>query len=176
MPDSPDPPDYPPEGREHPHRLPRGSYREPGQPVFVSIHAKAAPTSLASPASAAPIVDTMRIVAGAEGVRILAYCVMPNHLHAVVLLRDEGGDLARWVRSVKARSARALGRPGLWQRSYWDRHARKFADLGTMVGYTLCNPVRWGLCESWQEWPWCWSSFHEDSPGPDPNPPIQPGS
>jgi REP element-mobilizing transposase RayT len=169
MPFTDDSLEYPPEGRKHPHRLEAGAYREPGRPVFVIMNTRSART-LASPEMAEAVLRAMRAVSSAQGARVLAYCLMPDHMHLVVLLREPGGDLKAWVRSVKRHVALALHAPGLWQRSYWDRHARERDDLGAVVAYTLRNPVREGFCESWEQWPWSWSQWDDNSPGPDPNP------
>jgi putative transposase len=116
------------------------------------------------------ILRALRTAAREHGVRISAYCLMPDHLHAVASAKPDGGDLAAWVRAVKRHSARCLRLPGMWQRSYWDRHAREIEDVGKMIAYVVRNPVRESLCESWEQWPWSWSAWHEGGLGPDPNP------
>lgn len=64
----------------------------------------------------------------------------------------------------------------MWQRSYWDRHARQDDDVVGMVEYTLANSVCAGLTECAWEWPYSWSEWHEVSGtrGPDGAPPTPP--
>ena len=104
------------------------------------------------------------IVAGAivqfDGERydLLAWCVMPNHVHAVVRIRS-GHPLDRIVHSWKSFSAtqanRSLGRTGtLWMADYHDRTIRDEQHLANALRYVNDNPVRAGLCKSAEDWPW----------------------
>ena len=146
--------------REHPHRLSDEDYSVPQAVVFVSWRARKGITLMGQPAQL--LIATMRRMAHKKRLQLQAYCVMPDHVHVVVSL-DEGGDVRGWVRYVKRETARVCGTPGMWQRSYWDRHARKSEDVWDMVAYILNNPVRRGLVSEWQEWPYSWSAQHEDA-------------
>jgi len=106
------------------------------------------------------VLAALRSTAGRHHVRVHAYCLMPSHLH-VVCSGGPGCDLALWVRRFKSAASRRAGRP-LWQRSYWDRHARESDDAVAMMLYTLENPVRRGLCAAWEDWPWSWAEWLGD--------------
>jgi putative transposase len=83
-----------------------------------------------------------------ERCEVLAYCFMPDHVHAVIIAHDETADLPRFVRLAKQRSGfiftRATGRR-LWQESYFDRTVRKADELPGLVEYMIRNPLRAGL-------------------------------
>jgi REP element-mobilizing transposase RayT len=88
--------------------------------------------------------------------RLLAWCVMPNHVHVVI---EQGADLAGTVRRWKSWTTRAinatLGRQGtLWRREYFDRFARNESHLSVMIAYVENNPVAAGLVAEAAEWPW----------------------
>ena len=86
---------------------------------------------------------------------VLVWCVMPDHLHAVVAPRD-GGNVVEWVRRLKGRvtaDARGHGLRKLWQRSFHDHVLRREESVADAVNYVLANPVRAELVESWREWP-----------------------
>jgi REP element-mobilizing transposase RayT len=90
--------------------------------------------------------------------RLLAWCVMPNHVHAIFRLLP-GVQLSDVVRSWKTYTARAanrlLGRTGnFWQREYYDRLIRKEGELDRAVDYVVNNPIRAGLAG----WKWVWSA------------------
>jgi REP element-mobilizing transposase RayT len=152
--------------RLHPNRLDEEEYRAPCATIFVSWRAQKG-VALGGDAAQA-IISVMGRMACNKGIHIEAYCVMPDHVHTVVSL-GEDGDVQGWVRYVKREVARRCDMPGMWQRSYWDRHARKSQDVWSMVAYVLDNPVRGGLIREWQEWPHSWSGLHEGARGPDPN-------
>lgn len=90
--------------------------------------------------------------------RLLAWCVMPNHVHVVArFLPDQ--ELAVVLRSWKAYTARManrlLGRSGeFWQREYYDRLIRGAGELEHALKYIEDNPVRAGLIG----WKWVWSA------------------
>ena len=136
--------------------------------VFVTFAASTT-RPLSEARTALGIVEAMARMGHRYGVGVAAYCIMPDHLHAVVQIAGEGADLRKWVRYTKRQCARALQMPGMWQRSYWDRHARADDDVGAMVEYVLANPVRRGLVADWQEWPWSWSRWHPQTRGPAPD-------
>jgi REP element-mobilizing transposase RayT len=93
--------------------------------------------------------------------RLLAWCVMPNHVHVVVRLLP-GADLATVLKTWKQFSSKAanqvLGQSGrFWQREYYDRLIRNEQEYSRAVSYVLENPVRAGL----KNWPWVWSADSE---------------
>jgi REP element-mobilizing transposase RayT len=86
--------------------------------------------------------------------RLIAWCVMPNHVH-VCLKVLPGVSLARVVQGWKGYSAHTinqlLGRQGsLWMREYYDRLVRDEQELARTVQYILRNPEKAGL----KNWPW----------------------
>ncbi|MDJ0447760.1 transposase [Methylocystis sp. JR02] len=90
--------------------------------------------------------------------RLLAWCVMPNHVH-VVVEAFAGFPLGGLVRSWKAFSAaqinRANGRRGaVWAPDYFDRYIRDESDLGATISYVENNPVVAGLASTPGDWPW----------------------
>lgn len=104
------------------------------------------------------------VVAGAlkhfdgERYRLLAWCVMPNHVH-VVVRPNPGHELERILHSWKSFSAnhanRLLGRSGaFWQPEYYDHLIRDEADLCHAIEYTLDNPLAAGL----RDWQWVGSA------------------
>ncbi|HZO99007.1 MAG TPA: type ISP restriction/modification enzyme, partial [Terriglobia bacterium] len=103
--------------------------------------------------------EVAAVVAGAlrhfdsQRYRLVAWCVMPNHVHAV-LQPLPGYDLAGIIHSWKSFSSkeanRVLGRSGeFWQPEYYDHLIRDEQDFVRQVEYVLTNPQRAGL-ENWK--------------------------
>jgi REP element-mobilizing transposase RayT len=93
--------------------------------------------------------------------RLLAWCVMPNHVHVVARLFP-GQELAKVVKAWKNFSAKAanqaLGRKGrFWQREYYDRLIRNGDELNRAINYVVENPAKAGL----KNWIWVWSAGWE---------------
>jgi putative transposase len=104
---------------------------------------------------------------------VLAFCIMPNHVHLVCtllpgavtkeLLESEGPSapyiLTSILQSVKKYSAREankiLGRSGeFWQPESYDHLVRNSEELERLLAYVLNNPVKARLCDAWDEWQW----------------------
>ena len=85
---------------------------------------------------------------------LLAWSVMPNHVHAVVQPKP-GYDLPAIVHSWKSFTGNKVNalvvRQGeLWQPEYYDHLVRDVADLERCIEYTYTNPDRAGLTN----WRW----------------------
>ena len=90
--------------------------------------------------------------------RLLEWCIMPNHVH-VLIEQAEGAPLGQVVRSWKVFTSRhanlILGRSGpFWMRDYFDRYVRDLEHLANVRRYIRWNPVRAGLCDRPEQWPW----------------------
>ncbi len=93
-----------------------------------------------------------------ERAYVLAYVVMPEHLHALLVPRD-GTSISRVMQSIKGYTARLvnekLARRGpLWQRSFYDRMIRDERQLLETVTYVHMNPVVAGLVEDPEAYPY----------------------
>jgi len=82
------------------------------------------------------------------------YLLMPDHLHLFCAPRDRTISLPHWVRWWKRRFSclGAMG-AGCWQRDYWDTRLRHREHYEEKWHYVRENPVRAGLVESPDEWP-----------------------
>jgi REP element-mobilizing transposase RayT len=108
---------------------------------------------LANPAAADIVAEALRHFDSSR-YRMYAWCVMPNHVHALFrLLADHtlAGVLHSW-KSYSAKEAnRLLGRTGeFWQREYYDHLVRGEVAFYRTVRYILENPAKAGL----KNWRW----------------------
>lgn len=113
--------------------------------------------SLRDPQIGELVANALRVWHG-ERYRLVAWCVMPNHVH-VILRLFPGQELAATVRSWKTYTAkmanRILARAGtFWQREYYDRLIREEGEFDRAVEYVLSNPNRAGLVG----WRWAWGA------------------
>ncbi|MFO1485794.1 MAG: transposase [Verrucomicrobiaceae bacterium] len=92
-----------------------------------------------------------------ERYRLIAFTIMPNHVH--VLFEVGETPMAKVVRDWKGTTARAanalLGLTGsFWQQDYWDTYMRDVEHEEQTIRYIRNNPVKAGLVNDWQQWPW----------------------
>lgn len=103
-------------------------------------------------------VDVAEVVANAitffddERYRLLSWCVMPNHAHAILHTTERLERIVHSWKSFSAKSAnRLLRREGkFWQDDYYDRLIRNAEDLARKIQYVRDNPLKAGLVDS----PW----------------------
>ena len=116
---------------------------------------------LARPEMAAAVRDSLLHYDG-KRYRLIAWCVMPNHVHVLI---EPLYSLPRIVQGWKSTTTRwmllnneklELGVPGrsLWMRDYWDRFIRNEQHFLTAIHYIHENPVKAGLCSSSEQWMW----------------------
>lgn len=57
----------------------------------------------------------------------------------------------------------ALDRRGsFWQREYYDHYSRDGREMERIIAYVLNNPVKAGLVDAWEKWPWTYWKHAED--------------
>jgi putative transposase len=115
--------------------------------------------------------DAVREVRQRHPFEIVAWVVLPDHVHAVWTLPPDDADFpTRWA-LIKAGFSRRIaptenisvsratkGERGIWQRRFWDHLIRDENDLARHVDYIHINPVKHGHAAKAGDWPW--SSIH----------------
>jgi len=109
--------------------------------------------------------------------RVLAYCVLPNHFHMVLWpVRD--GDLSRWMQWLLTAQVRRYHRDYGTSGHVWEGRFKAFpiqADehLLAVLRYVEHNPVRADLVKQAEDWRWSSLGFWahratllEPHPGP----------
>jgi REP element-mobilizing transposase RayT len=97
-----------------------------------------------------------RTTAAQEGFAILAYCLMPDHVHLLVEALADTSDLRRFVKLGKQRAGGKYARTHLaplWQPGYYERILREHDDSKEVARYIINNPVRAGLVENPADYP-----------------------
>lgn len=94
--------------------------------------------------------------AGEYGFEIVAYCFMPDHLHALVRGVRRDANFRRFASMFKQRSAFEHSKrhsARLWQEGYFERILRSEDDIRGISSYILDNPRRAGLCDQTGKYP-----------------------
>jgi putative transposase len=103
-----------------------------------------------------------RRTARAERFALLAYCVMPDHVHLLVQGTAGDSDLRSFVKRTKQSSGQVyagMNDSRLWDEGFHDRLLRKDTDLREVARYIVWNPVRAGLAASPGEYPFVGSDL-----------------
>jgi len=94
--------------------------------------------------------------------RLLAWVVMPNHVHALIEVWQVplGKIVQSWKGYTAKEANKILGREGtLWEDDYFDRYIRDEDHLRRVMRYIENNPVKAHLARSPAEWPWSSARF-----------------
>ena len=137
-------------------RLDRNVYGQPGSVWHATLSTANRQRAFSDPVAATKAIDVLIDRSEKAGARLLLYCVMPEHVHALIQIERE--DLIAIVRAVKSIlgiwwKAQSPANGDLWQRSFYDRGIRTEQDLDEVIGYIFSNPVDEGLVADWSEYP-----------------------
>jgi REP-associated tyrosine transposase len=105
----------------------------------------------------------LREYADRHAVDVLAYCLMPNHVHIVVVPATKSA-LHQVLRPLHMRHAQRINRARGWTGHLWQ--GRYFASaldenyVWTAIRYVERNPVRAGLARRAEEYRWSSAAAH----------------
>jgi putative transposase len=101
--------------------------------------------------------DMLASAASANDVAVLGWCLMPNHVHLILVPKDADG-LRRMLAPLHRRYAGNIHarqkRTGHFWQGRFGCVAMDEAHLGTALGYVMLNPVRARLVKRARDWPW----------------------
>jgi putative transposase len=93
-----------------------------------------------------------------RGVKVGRFVIMPDHVHLFVWIPASGISLGSWVKALKTVLGKVLAgmeipRP-FWQEGFFDHLLRHQESYDEKWDYVRLNPVRAGLVEKPEDWPW----------------------
>jgi putative transposase len=140
----------------HGQDLRKGRYLEAGRPYLVTTVTYGRRQVFRDWRVGRLLVAELRAATESGLADSVAWVVMPDHLHWLMVPRGEALD--RIMRRVKSRSAVAIRREQggygrLWQRGYHDHAVRREEDLRECARYIVGNPLRAGLVERLGDYP-----------------------
>ena len=102
---------------------------------------------------------------------LLAYCIMPDHLHLLLSLHKEDDSFSQKIREIKRLTTynlrKLLGIPDMviWQDRFWEHTIRDENDLTNCFNYIHYNPVHHQLVELPEQWKWSsYCDYYRDLP------------
>ena len=129
-----------------PYWVPEGSF------FFISINCALRSTNQLCRAGRG---DAILEAAEFYHVRLRWHCrlmlLMPDHLHAIIAFPPDPSMkmIVRQWKQYLSRFHRIS-----WQQDFFDHRLRNHHEEAAKRDYILNNPVRRGLCERVEEWPW----------------------
>jgi putative transposase len=96
---------------------------------------------------------------------IVAYCIMPDHLHLLISLPDGQTDYSTIIKEFKRKVTKEIKLQRndpeftVWQDRFWEHTIRDQKDLKLHFDYIHYNPIKHGLVNNLDDWKW--SSFKD---------------
>lgn len=96
---------------------------------------------------------------------LLAYCLLPDHVHLLIKLPEETSDFSIRIREIKRLTTLWIKHETkdnidrIWQDKFWEHTIRDEKDLQRHFDYIHYNPVKHNLTESFDAW--TWSSYRQ---------------
>jgi putative transposase len=127
---------------------------------FITVCTAARKPILAQPAAFAILHAEFESAPSRYGWSIGRFVVMPDHLHFFCAERGSVAptSLSRFIGGFKQWTSKGIAqsqiaRPPLWQREFFDHLLRAEESYESKWRYVLENPVRAGLVQRSQDWP-----------------------
>ena len=166
-------------GKSRSLRLKDFDYISPGVVYHLTIGANKKRNIFTHPSLNQAVIATLKDAAKLYGYKLIAYCLMPDHLHILVQAGETPKDLRGFVRGFKSycsvatpvatniatpvateNNNRSIATPvatdcSLWQRGFYEHILRKNENIAEVAEYILNNPIRKGLIEERGQYKWC---------------------
>jgi REP element-mobilizing transposase RayT len=95
--------------------------------------------------------------------QVLAAIIMPDHLHIIVApIKNREAKLGNFSAALTLWMSEQLGAFWKWQAGFFDRLLRTNQSLHDKWLYVRENPVRAGLVQKWEDWPYRYE-FNEEA-------------
>jgi putative transposase len=93
-----------------------------------------------------------------HNIAVARYVIMPDHVHLFAAMPARGITLSEWVHALRTVIGKELLRLGQqkphWQEGFFDHVLRSAESYAQKWEYVRMNPVRAGLCEKPEQWPY----------------------
>lgn len=137
---------------------------------FITICCDRRRKHLAQSSIAASIVEILRATALQQKMAVYTYCLMPDHLHALVIGLEPSSNLQIFVMDFKRKATaefQSSNSNSLWQKKFYDYILRSNESNDRVAAYIWMNPVRKGLCTKPQDYPYSGSFVSDWKPSLD---------
>jgi putative transposase len=135
----------------------------PGLPHYITQRGNRGEPTFFGDADYQTYLTLMAEWCGAQKVKILAYCLMPNHVHMIATPRSADG-LTRAIGEAHRRYTRMVNHREGWRGHLWQGRFASFVldkpYLLTAVRHIELNPVRAGLAKAPARYRWSSAAAH----------------
>jgi putative transposase len=131
----------------------------PARTFFVTTKASMGRRLLQSERNAGLLIDVLRSLVAEHKFKLHDFVIMPDHLH-LLLTVEEGMTIEKAMQLIKGRFSHRLSHEfgylgEVWQRGFTEVQVMNRESLLQHRAYIAMNPVKAGLVESPEKYPFC---------------------
>jgi REP element-mobilizing transposase RayT len=141
-------------GKSRSLRLKEFDYTSTGFVYHITIGTEGKKEFFTNPSLNQKIIKILKDAVDLYGYKILSYCLMPDHLHVLLQGGNSPRSLNNFVRGFKSFVTKSTGSK-MWQKGFYEHILRNEENVKDVGIYILNNPVRKGLVNESNDYPWC---------------------
>lgn len=145
--------------KRKPTRLKEFDYASPNAVFFLTVCTQSNRDIFKNPDFSLKCIDYIKSERIRLGHAAYVYCLMPDHLHILLSPLESGIPVTQYMSGLISKITHLSWKYGysgkLMRRSFYDHVVRKEEDLRQIAEYILNNPVRKGLVEKREDYPFC---------------------
>ncbi len=135
----------------------------PARTFFTTTKTSLGRRLLQSERNAGLLIDVLRSLARERVFKLHDFVIMPDHVHLLFTV-DEGMTVEKAMQLVKGRFSHRLGKEWgykgeVWQRGFSEVQVLGEVSLAQHRAYIANNPVKAGLVDSPEKYPFCFESL-----------------
>lgn len=106
------------------------------------------------------LLSIIRQVQRSKPFDLIAYCLLPDHVHLLIKLAEEDSNYPIRMREIKRLTTLWMKKETqgsvveIWQDKFWEHTIRDERDLQIHFDYIHYNPVKHGYMETFDGWKW----------------------
>ena len=138
-----------------------------GGTYFFTLVTKYRKPIFQDPACCELFMDGVEKVKSLHPFELIAFCVLPDHIHLLMSLSEGISDYSNNIKEIKRHVTISIRKHFdkqdlcVWQDRFWEHTIRDKHDMQRHYDYIHYNPVKHGYVESVDQWKW--SSLDSDS-------------
>lgn len=138
-------------------RLQDEVYNQKNQPCLITICTKDRRSIFNNKSFINYCINLLQDLSKKDKIKLYAYTFMPDHLHLIISVHGDKSiiDFVKRFKGNSTQKSHQFGFEGrIYQNRFHDHFIRKEDGLNEAIMYILNNPVRKGLVDNWEEFPY----------------------
>jgi putative transposase len=138
-------------------RLQKEIYNQKNHPCLITICTKDKCNIFGNNPFTDYCLSLLKDLSNKHKIKLYAYTFMPDHIHLIISVQGDKSiiDFVKRFKGNSTQKSHQFGLEGrIFQNRFHDHFIRKEDGLNKTIMYVLNNPVRKGLVDNWEDFPY----------------------